>query len=140
MDNEDEIGMLCRDFEEMRLRLKGVIGGELQYDKESKELISNISHDLKTPITAIKGYVEGIQDGVASSPEKLDKYIKTIYNKANDMDRLIDELTFYSKIDTNKIPYNYTKINVAEYFGDCLEDVGLDMGPGYRAGIFQLCR
>ena len=51
---------------------------KIQYDKESKELISNISHDLKTPITAIKGYVEGILDGVASSPERLDKYIRTI--------------------------------------------------------------
>ncbi len=138
MDNEDEIGMLCQDFEEMRLRLKESSEEKLQYDKESKELISNISHDLKTPITAIKGYVEGIQDGVASSPEKLDKYIKTIYNKANDMDRLIDELTFYSKIDTNKIPYNYTKINVAEYFGDCLEDVGLDMeARGIELGYFN---
>ena len=114
-------------YEEMRLRLKESQEEKLQYDKESKELISNISHDLKTPITAIKGYVEGIQDGVASSPEKLDKYIRTIYNKANDMDRLIDELTFYSKIDTNKIPYNFSKINVAEYFGDCVEEVGLDM-------------
>ena len=52
-------------------------------------------------------------DGVASSPEKLDKYIRTIYNKTNDMDRLIDELTFYSKIDTNKIPYTFSKINVS---------------------------
>lgn len=138
VDNEDEIGMLCQDFEEMRLRLKESSEEKLQYDKESKELISNISHDLKTPITAIKGYVEGIQDGVASSPEKLDKYIKTIYNKANDMDRLIDELTFYSKIDTNKIPYNYTKINVAEYFGDCFEDVGLDMETrGIELGYFN---
>ena len=138
VDNEDEIGMLCQDFEEMRLRLKESSEEKLQYDKESKELISNISHDLKTPITAIKGYVEGIQDGVASSPEKLDKYIKTIYNKANDMDRLIDELTFYSKIDTNKIPYNYTKINVAEYFGDCLEDGGLDMETrGIELGYFN---
>ena len=127
VDDEDEIGMLCQDFEEMRLRLKESQEEKLQYDKESKELISNISHDLKTPITAIKGYVEGIQDGVASSPEKLNKYIRTIYNKANDMDRLIDELTFYSKIDTNKIPYNFSKINVAEYFGDCVEEVGLDM-------------
>ena len=66
-------------------------------------------------------------DGVASSPEKLDKYIRTIYNKANDMDRLIDELTFYSKIDTNKIPYEFNKINVNSYFGDCVEEVGLDM-------------
>ena len=77
MDNDDEISRLCQDFEEMRIRLKESAEEKVQYDKESKELISNISHDLKTPITAIKGYVEGIRDGVASSPEKLDKYIRT---------------------------------------------------------------
>lgn len=127
VEEDDEIGELCQDFEEMRIRLKESAEEKIQYDIENKELISNISHDLKTPITAIKGYVEGIMDGVASSPEKLDKYIRTIYNKANDMDRLIDELTFYSKIDTNKIPYEFNKINVNSYFGDCIEEVGLDM-------------
>ena len=127
VEEDDEIGELCQDFEEMRIRLKENAEEKIQYDIENKELISNISHDLKTPITAIKGYVEGIMDGVASSPEKLDKYIRTIYNKANDMARLIDELTFYSKIDTNKIPYEFNKINVNSYFGDCVEEVGLDM-------------
>ena len=112
VEEDDEIGELCQDFEEMRIRLKENAEEKIQYDIENKELISNISHDLKTPITAIKGYVEGIMDGVASSPEKLDKYIRTIYNKANDMDRLIDELTIYSKIDTNKITYEFNKINV----------------------------
>ena len=123
VDADDEIGQLCQDFEEMRIRLKENAEEKLQYDKESKELISNISHDLKTPITAIKGYVEGILDGVASSPEKLDRYIRTIYNKANDMDRLIDELTFYSKIDTNKIPYTFAKIIELGYFNYADEDV-----------------
>lgn len=127
IDEDDEIGQLCQDFEEMRIRLKENAEEKIQYEQENKELIRNISHDLKTPITAIKGYVEGIMDGVASSPEKLDKYIRTIYNKANDMDRLIDELTFYSKIDTNKIPYTFSKINVDSYFRDCAEEVGLDM-------------
>ena len=112
---------------------RGVIGPleqlkkATQNIKENKELISNISHDLKTPITAVKGYVEGIMDGVANTPEKMDRYIRTIYNKANEMDRLINELTFYSKIDTNRIPYTFSKIHIADYFDDCVEELNLEL-------------
>ena len=127
VEDDDEIGQLCQNFEEMRIRLKESTEEKIQYDKESKELISNISHDLKTPITAIKGYAEGLMEGVASSPEKRDKYIRTIYNKANEMDTLLNELTLYAKIDTNRIPYNFAKINVSEYFNDCVEEIGLDL-------------
>ncbi len=137
---KDEIGQLCMDFEAMRRQLKQSAEEKIQYDMESKELLSNISHDLKTPITAIKGYVEGIMDGVASSPERLDKYIRTIYNKANDMDKLIDELTFYSKIDTNRIPYVFTKINVASYFKDCIDEVGIELeAKNIELGYFNYC-
>lgn len=66
-------------------------------------------------------------DGVADTPEKMDRYIKTIYNKANDMNRLINELTIYSGIDSNRIPYHFHKLNVADYFNDCVEEVGLDL-------------
>ncbi|MDD3794972.1 MAG: HAMP domain-containing sensor histidine kinase [Lachnospiraceae bacterium] len=126
-EGDDEISDLCRDFESMRQRLKESEEEKEKYDNENKELISNISHDLKTPITTVKGYVEGIMDGVADTPDKMDRYIKTIYNKANDMDRLINELTFYSKIDTNRIPYTFNKIDVADYFNDCAEEVSLDL-------------
>ncbi len=125
--DDDEIGELCADFEEMRIRLKESTEEKVIFDSQNKELISNISHDLKTPITAVKGYVEGLLDGVADTPEKQKKYLRTIYNKANDMDRLINELTFYSKIDTNRIPYTFNKINVKEYFDDCFEDIGMEM-------------
>lgn len=124
---DDEIGVLYNNYEQMRLHLKENAEEKAQNEKKSKELISNISHDLKTPITSIKGYVEGIMDGVADTPEKMDKYIKTIYNKANDMDRLINELTTYSGIDSNKIPYHFHVINIADYFEDCVEEVGLDL-------------
>ena len=124
---EDEIGELCTDFEEMRRRLKETAEEKLEAEKQNKELISNISHDLKTPITAVKGYVEGLMDGVADTPEKQEKYIRTIYNKANDMERLINELTFYSKIDTNRIPYHFDRINVNDYFADCIEELSIEL-------------
>ena len=135
VEGADEFAELCRDFEEMRRRLKESAEEKLVLDKENKELISNISHDLKTPITAVKGYVEGIMDGVADTPEKMDRYVRTIYNKTVEMDHLINELTFFSKIDTNRIPYTFSKLNVEDYFSDCAEEVGLELET---RGI-QLC-
>ena len=126
-DSKDEMGRLCQNFEDMRQRLKESAEEKLEAEKQNRILISNISHDLRTPITAIKGYVEGILDGVADTPEKVDKYMRTIYNKAIDMDRLINELTLYAKIDTNRIPYNFKRINAGEYFSDCIEEIGLEL-------------
>lgn len=135
--NKDEIGELCEDFEEMRKRLKANAEEKIQTDQQNKELISNISHDLKTPITAIKGYVEGLMDGVADTPEKQNKYLQTVYSKAIDMDHLINELTFYSKIDTNKIPYTFNRINVVGYFEDCAEDLSRELEDEYIGFTYQ---
>lgn len=125
--SNNEIGDVCRDFEDMRVILKNSSEEKLKSDVEEKELIRNISHDLKTPLTAIKGYVEGLQDGVANTPEKQAKYIQTIANKVNDMDKLIDELTIYSRLDTNRVPYTFVRCNVSDYFGDCCEEIGTEL-------------
>ena len=135
---DDELGQLCKDLEDMRKRLKDNVEEKLDYDRQSKELISNISHDLKTPVTTIKGYAEGILDGVADTPAKTEKYVRTIYNKAIEMDRLINELTLYSKIDTNRIPYNFNIISVNDYFNDCAEELEIEMdAKGAEFGYFN---
>ena len=123
----DEISELSESFEAMRKRLQMNAQEKLDAEQEHRMLISNIAHDLKTPITAIKGYSEGILDGVADTPEKQERYLKTIYNKANEMNTPINELTLYSNIDTNKIPYNFHKLNVKDYFTDCMEELEMDL-------------
>lgn len=126
-EGNDEVSELCSSFEEMRKRLKESSERQMTSEQQSRELISNIAHDLKTPITAVKGYSEGLLDGVADTPEKREKYLRTINSKANEMDALLNELTLYSKIDTNRIPYNFNKLSVAAYFNDCIEEIGMDL-------------
>ncbi|MGN0504914.1 MAG: sensor histidine kinase [Lachnospiraceae bacterium] len=120
--SDDEIGQLCHDFEEMRLHLKEQIEVRIRYEQDLRELISNISHDLKTPLTAIKGYAEGLLDGVADTPEKQNRYLKTIYTKADDMTTLVDELSFYARLDTNSMPYHFEHVLANDYFRDCAEE------------------
>lgn len=125
--HQDELELFTRDFERMRIKIRDMMEERLQFEENQRELISNISHDLKTPLTAIKGYTEGIMDGVADTKEKQEKYLNTIYKKANEMIYLVDELSFYSKIDCNTIPYEFRKVNLNDYFMDCISEFALDL-------------
>jgi signal transduction histidine kinase len=101
--------------------------GILTADEINREMIKNISHDIETPLTSIKGYVEGIMDGVADTPEKRDRYIKIIYNKTIEIERLIEELTLYSKIDSNRMPFNFEKVLANQYFKEYSKDLRWDL-------------
>lgn len=122
-ERNDEIGELCRDFEEMRKKLKESAEERLLSEQQQQQFISNICHDLKTPITSIQGYVEGIMDGVAKTPEMQDKYLKTIHNKASEMNLLINELTMYNKLDNNRIPYDFKIVPFKKYLDDCAVEI-----------------
>lgn len=117
---DEEIKKLCADFEKMRIQLKDSVRLKIKYDDNRKMLVSSISHDLRTPITSIKGYVEGILDGVANTPEKVELYLKTIYSKAELIDVMIDDLLLYSKLDLNQIPFNYEKTDIVNFFEYCV--------------------
>ncbi|MFH5183779.1 sensor histidine kinase [Paenibacillus sp. TAB 01] len=121
-EGEGEIRELCRTLELMRIKLKESVYLQEKYDDNRKFLVSSISHDLKTPVTSIKGYIEGIIDGVAKTPEKLEEYLETARSKAILVNAMIDDLLLYSKLDLNQLPYHFEKSDVLAYFEDCVAD------------------
>ncbi|MEK5268500.1 MULTISPECIES: sensor histidine kinase [Heyndrickxia] len=126
-NKRDELGELCNTFEGMRLKLKEAKDAQIQYEQNRQELIASISHDLKTPLTSIKGYIKGIQDGVANTPEKLERYLNIIYKTANDMDGLIDELFLYSKLDLHRLPFHYEEVDLYPFFADFVDELAFNL-------------
>ncbi len=124
---DEEIRELCADFEKMRIQLKDSTHLKKKYDDNRTMLVSSISHDLKTPITSIKGYVKGILDGVANTPEKVERYLKTVYSKSEQMDVMIDDLLLYSKLDLSQLPFNFEKTDIIDYFNYCIHESSLEL-------------
>ena len=120
-----ELNELATAFETMRVKLKRADALQKLYEDNQKELIASISHDLRTPLTSIKGYTRGISDGVANTPEKMEKYIQTIEKKADDMEYLIADLLLYAKLDLPNIPYEMNEIELTTYFEDYIEELRL---------------
>lgn len=124
---KDELNELAMAFEMMRERLKEADAMQKQYEENQKELVASISHDLKTPLTSIKGYIRGLSDGVANTPEKMERYLGTIEKKADDMEALISELLLYSKLDLPNVPYDLRELDLVSYFNDYLEELRFNL-------------
>jgi signal transduction histidine kinase len=122
----DEIDKLCTDFDNMRLTLKRANEHERQMKTERSMLLANISHDLKTPITSIKGYIDGIRDGVADSPEKVNRYLDTIYSKAITIDDMVNNLSTFSRLELSKLQFNFETVDFITFLKGFLDDYRLD--------------
>ncbi len=118
----DEVTEMYDSFDEMRLQLKKSQELQRQYEQNRKELIVNISHDLKTPLTSINGYVQGILDGVADTEEKQERYLRVIAGNAKEMEHLIEDLFLISKLDIDQLPMRTDPIDMVPYLQDCVLD------------------
>ncbi len=124
---DDELTEVMQSFEEMRRRLSESTAKQKKYEEDRKELIAGISHDLRTPLTSIKGYVSGLLDGIADSPEKQEQYLRTVYNTATEMDHLVDDLFLFSKLDLHKIPFCFETVDFVRYLENCCEELAFDL-------------
>ena len=107
---DDELGKLCIEFDRMRLKLKDSLDKQSKYENSRKLLLASISHDLRTPLTSIKGYTEALQDGIVSDEETKDRYMNIIISKANKLNTLIDDLFIYSKMELGEFSIEKTKV------------------------------
>lgn len=111
----NEIGQLAQSFNDMRLRVKELIDGINRADQQQKEMIAGIAHDLRTPLTSIKGYLEGIRDGVADTREKQIRYLDTIYDSAVSMEKMLNDLLTLSKLELGSITLNCEQVRISDF-------------------------
>lgn len=116
---DDALGKVFRSFDIMRLELKDAQARQQEYQRERKELITKISHDLKTPVSSIKAYVEGLRDGMAKDPAKADKYLAVIDKKTNSLVALIDDLLQHSLSELGQLRVERNE----QYSGPLLERI-----------------
>lgn len=117
-----EIRELGTAIEQLRLQLKNSIYYQQKVDENRKFLISSISHDLKTPVTSIRGYIDGVLDGVADTDEKKQYYLSKAIEKTKMINTMIEDLLLYSKLDLNQMTFEKDKVNIVKYIESCIED------------------
>lgn len=121
--NENEVGDLSYAFELMRDELKSKQIREEALKKSQKELISCISHDLKTPISTIKAYSEGLRDNIAKNPSQQGEFIGVIINKTDLLIDMINELLTYSNAQLKQLEINREELYFLDYFNPLLSEL-----------------
>jgi signal transduction histidine kinase len=119
---DDEFRPVCNAFNEMTSYLKTAALQQHKDEANRRELIAGISHDLRTPLTSIKGCLEGLETGVASTPEMREKYFNTIKNKTSDLEHIIEQLFLFSKLDMNEFPLTFRRAAIVPLIEDMIEE------------------
>ncbi|MBJ6726707.1 sensor histidine kinase [Geomesophilobacter sediminis] len=131
----NDLGMLIAAFNEMALQLREGERVKAEYEENRKNLVANISHDLKTPITAIQGHIEALLDQPELAADRQEKYLKVIHNNAGYLNRLIDDLFLFSKLDMQKLDFRFQPMPIRNYLRDVMEEYQIEMegrGIGFR--------
>lgn len=134
-----EIGMLINSFNNMTKQLYEGEKLKTEYENNRKALIANISHDLKTPITSIQAYTEMLLDRKELSKETAKKYYTIIYNNTDYLNKLIDDLFLFSKLDVQKLELNFENIKLKAFMEDLMEEFKLELEDKHIEFYYEDC-
>lgn len=123
---KDEFAVVCDDFNEMAVRLQQMVNDRLKDNENRKQLVAGISHDLRTPLTSIKAYVEGLETGVASTPALQKRYLQTIRQKTEDLEHIVSQLFLFSRLDVGEFPFDLERIDLGSNLTNFLEGVAVE--------------
>lgn len=125
-DLPNDLSIVIDSFNEMTAKLYESEKLQSEYEQNRKALIANISHDLKTPITAIQGYVEAFLEDTVNSAENKSKYLRIIHHNTIYVNKLIDDLFLFAKLDMQKLEFQYQNIKIQTFMDDLMEEYKLD--------------
>ncbi len=121
-EGQDEFGDVCKEFDYMRLQLKEAREEQKRYEEDRRELLRGISHDLRSPLTSIKGYAYGLKDGIADTEEKRQRYCEAILTRMDDLERLMGSLSHLVRLEDEKSILKLEKVCLDEYIRQMLSE------------------
>ena len=124
-ESTNEIGATVDSFNEMTDRLRESMHWKNEAEESRRRMIAGVAHDLRTPLTSTKGYVEGLIDGIADTPEKQQRYLQRIYDSTITMEKLLDELLTVSKLEGGSLTLDLQKIRLNDFLDDCQSNISL---------------
>lgn len=120
----DEFASVCAAFNRMQEHLLAEQEKNAAYERSRTDLVAGVSHDLRTPLTSVKGYIKGLRDGVAQTPERQRQYLDVAYRKACDMDVLLQRLFYFSRLETGNLPLFREEADLGGFAGRFVSEAG----------------
>ena len=126
---EDEFVPVCTAFDHMQRHLLAEREKNARYEQARTDLVAGISHDLRTPLTSVKGYLKGMRDGVANTPEKREQYLEVAYRKSCEMERLLQRLFYFSKLETGNLPLFLSDADLGDFVAQFVREARQELAP-----------
>lgn len=122
IERQDEIGEIAGRINEMTEQINQLITSERDALQSNKDLIACVAHDLRTPITSVKGYLELALDTKHYDLEQRQKYVRIAQTKANRLEYLIHDLFNYTKLTSGEITLHRSKIDLVQLVEQMVEE------------------